>query len=174
MKHRPPEPPIPQSAGFPLTYLAARPSRARRVIRQIGAAGWISAAAVLGIAATAVLFEIQTNRAQSAADHAAVVAKPTARPGTPVPQKPTEYAPPRPGQALPGDGQWIVGKDIEPGLYRSESGFLCYWERLSGLSGTYVDLIDNGGFRKGQLYVTVEAGDFAFTSQGCTKWERIR
>lgn len=166
MHHRTRRPAEPPLTGY------TRSTSERRRLRL--SATIVAPAAVIAIAAIATYVVLQDSPATGAADHAAVVAKPTAAPGPPVPQKPTEYAPPRPGATLPGDGQWIVGKDIVPGLYRSESGFLCYWERLSGLSGKYVDLIDNGGFRKGQLYVRVEAGDYAFTSQGCVKWERIR
>jgi len=133
----------------------------------------ISAASVLGISVTAVGIVLNDSPARGAADHAAVVMNPTATPGSPLPRKAPEYAPAAPDE-LPGDGMWIVGKQIKPGVYQSEAGALCYWERLSGLGGRYVDLIDNGGFRKGPTLVQVYVGDFAFSSQGCGKWVTVR
>lgn len=161
--HRPPEPPIPTPEGFPLTYLASRPSRLRRIARQVTAPGVISSTAVLGIAATMTVVVLSDNPARSAADHAAVIAKPTAVPGIPVLR----------GDQLPGDGTWIVGKEVKPGVYRSTAGKLCYWERLAGLSTKYVDLIANGGFRNGPQLVEILPTDYAFGSQGCGKWERV-
>lgn len=123
----------------------------------------VSTLAVLGIAAVAVLYCWYTEgRAVRTADRAAVVAKPTAVPGPPVP---------RANQI--GDGTWLVGREIKPGVYRSTAGKLCYWERLSGLSGEYVDLIMNGGFRNGPTLVEVLSTDYAFGSQGCGTWERV-
>lgn len=132
----------------------------------------ICAASVLGIAVTAVLVVWSDNPARGAADHAAVVAKPTATPGTPVKPRP-EYSPPIPDRVA-GDGMWIVGKQIKAGVYQSDAGVSCYWERLAGLSGKYTDLLDNGGFRRGPQLVEVLTSDFAFTSQGCGRWEPVQ
>lgn len=126
----------------------------------------VPAAVVLLIALIAVYTVLQESPARGAADHAAVVAKPTAVPGIPVQTA---------GQ-IAGDGQWLVGTQagrVKPGVYRSAYGKLCYWERLAGLSGKYVDLIANGGFRNGPQLVEVLASDYAFTSQGCGTWERV-
>lgn len=130
----------------------------------------ISAASALGIAVIAVLVVLSDNPATGAADHAAVVAtaRPTAVPGIPVVPR---------SEMLPGDGTWLVGTQtgrVKPGVYRSTVGVLCYWERLAGLSGGYVDLIANGGFRKGPQLVEIEPGDYAFGSQGCGRWEPVR
>lgn len=61
-------------------------------------------------------------------------------------------------------GTHLVGVDIEPGLY---IGFAdnttfgsCYWERLSGLSGDFDDILSNGN-GEGQFYVQVLEGDLA-------------
>lgn len=132
----------------------------------------VPAAVVLLIAVIAVYVVLQDSPARGAADHAAVVAKPTAVPGVAVRQGP-EYSAPVPDQVA-GDGMWIVGKQIKPGVYQSTAGASCYWERLAGLSGSYVDLIDNGGLRRGPKLVEVRASDFAFSSQGCGRWEPVR
>lgn len=129
-----------------------------------------SAAAVLGIAAVAVLYVWYTEgRAVRTASRAAVMstAKPTAVPGPPVMQR---------SDMVPGDGTWLVGTNadrIKPGVYRSEAGQPCYWERLSGLSGESVDLIANG-YRTGQQLVEIKATDYAFGAQGCGKWVPVR
>lgn len=133
----------------------------------------ISALSAAGIAVVACSVVLLIDNPTAAADETAVVAKPTATPGIPVPRKPTEYSPPTP-EELPGDGMWIVGKQVRPGVYQSEAGALCYWERLAGLSGQYVDLLDNGGFRKGPTLVQVYVDDYAFSSQGCGKWVLVR
>jgi hypothetical protein len=123
----------------------------------------VPAAVVLLIAAIAVYVVLQDSPARGAADHAAVVAPPSSVPGPPV----------RRADELPGDGTWLVGRTVKPGVYQSAGGKLCYWERLAGLSGDYVDLTANGGFRDGPLLVEILASDYAFSSQGCYKWTRV-
>ncbi|WP_052336335.1 hypothetical protein [Nocardioides alkalitolerans] len=68
-----------------------------------------------------------------------------------------------------GNGLYIVGDDIQPGTYRTEGGAGCYWERLSGLSGEFDDLIANE-FAEGPQAVTISSGDRAFSTQGCAEW----
>ena len=70
-----------------------------------------------------------------------------------------------------GDGTWMVGTDIEAGVYRNDGGSLCYWERLSGLSGELGDIIANG-LPEGQAVVEIAGSDTAFSSQGCGTWTR--
>ena len=70
-----------------------------------------------------------------------------------------------------GDGVWIVGEDIEAGVYRNDGGSLCYWERLSGLSGEFGDIIAND-LPEGQAVVEIASSDTAFSSQGCGTWPR--
>lgn len=80
------------------------------------------------------------------------------------------------GESVPassfGDGTHIVGTDIEPGTYRS-SGERCYWERLSGFSGTSEDRITNGSNRGGSTIVTIDPTDTAFESSRCGTWELV-
>lgn len=73
---------------------------------------------------------------------------------------------------IPGDGTYLVGTDIQPGQYRSEGNSFCYWERTSGTSGEFGDIIANGTV-EGQGLVTVDSGDVAFKSQGCSDWIKI-
>lgn len=121
----------------------------------------------------------QEKPASSAADAAAVestarpIALPTTRPGTPVPQrKPVEVSPPA-ASAVPGDGTWLVGREIKRGTYKSAGGSTCYWARLSDLSGELEAIIANSYGRRGPQKVALGPKDKAFASQGCGAWELI-
>ena len=46
-------------------------------------------------------------------------------------------------RTISGDGTYRVGVSIEPGTYSSPGSDLCYWARLSGLSGELNDIITN-------------------------------
>src|SRR5690625_1057558 len=71
-----------------------------------------------------------------------------------------------------GDGTHIVGEDIEPGEYRADGGEFCYWERLSGTSGEFDDLITND-LGPGSHVVTIAESDAAFSSQDCGEWTKL-
>jgi hypothetical protein len=69
-----------------------------------------------------------------------------------------------------GDGQHQVGKDVQPGTYRTrEASSGCYWQRLKGFSGAFEDIIANGN-ENGPAVVTISANDAGFTSQNCGTW----
>ncbi|RVW02530.1 hypothetical protein EF834_13325 [Rhodococcus spongiicola] len=70
-----------------------------------------------------------------------------------------------------GSGVHLVGVDINPGTYRAAGGNYCYWERLSGTSGEFDDLIANGGV-EGAVVVTISPSDVAFSSSGCGTWSK--
>jgi hypothetical protein len=69
--------------------------------------------------------------------------------------------------AIP-EGKWVVNTHIVPGTYEA-SGGSCYWERLSGLSGEFDDIIANDN-PTGQAVVEIDGGDVAFNSSGCGEW----
>jgi hypothetical protein len=73
-----------------------------------------------------------------------------------------------------GDGLYLVGKDIAPGTYKSSGGssYGGYWERLSGLSGQFDDIIANGN-PEGSTIVEVKEGDVAFSTSGNLTWTKI-
>jgi len=77
----------------------------------------------------------------------------------------TTTAPPLPGFET---GTWVVGTDVQPGRYVS-GGQICYWERLSGLTGSFDEIIVNGN-AEGPAIVDILPGDVAFTSNGCGRW----
>jgi hypothetical protein len=70
---------------------------------------------------------------------------------------------------MPGDGTYVVGVDIQPGVYRSQGGSGCYWKRLSGLSGALDDIIANN-FGSGPQVVQIASTDVAFSTSDCSTW----
>ncbi|MGY1730884.1 hypothetical protein ACI798_05130 [Geodermatophilus sp. SYSU D01045] len=73
---------------------------------------------------------------------------------------------------ISGSGVHLVGTEVAPGTYRATDPGECYWERLSGLSGDFDEIIANG-IGAGDATVTIRAGDLAFSSERCGSWERI-
>lgn len=67
------------------------------------------------------------------------------------------------------DGTFIVGTDIGPGTWKADGGDLCYWERLTGFSGGFDDIIANSASEGAQI-VTIAASDVGFSSQRCGTW----
>ncbi|MCP8615748.1 hypothetical protein [Salirhabdus salicampi] len=72
------------------------------------------------------------------------------------------------------DGTYIVGKDIEPGRYRSNGGgeFGGYWERLANFSGELEDIIANGNSEE-QTIVEIKESDRGFRTSGGLTWTKI-
>ena len=75
--------------------------------------------------------------------------------------------------AVFADGTHIVGLDIQAGTYRNTGGEYCYWERLSGFSGDFDEIIANGILEGVRGIVTIRDSDRGFGSQGCGKWEAV-
>lgn len=74
---------------------------------------------------------------------------------------------------LRGDGTYRVGTHIKPGLYKATgTGSDCYWERLSGFSGSLYD-INSNYFGAARTYVQIFPGDVGFTSEGCGAWTTV-
>lgn len=72
-----------------------------------------------------------------------------------------------------GDGTFLVGKDIEAGTYRNSPGYdSCYWQRSSGTSGSFDEILANGN-PQGQAIVTIQPTDNSFTSQRCGTWNKV-
>jgi hypothetical protein len=72
-----------------------------------------------------------------------------------------------------GPGAYLVGTEIEPGLWRStDSSRTCYWARLSGWSGEPRHTIADGRSQDIQT-VAVRPDDIGFTSDQCGSWIRI-
>lgn len=71
------------------------------------------------------------------------------------------------------DGMYVVGKHIKPGLYKASDGSSssCYWERLSGFSGSLDDIIDN---RNSVGTVNISPSDKGFLTHGCGTWKLVK
>lgn len=72
-----------------------------------------------------------------------------------------------------GDGQWLVGRDVKPGTYRTtgpaDDGIgTCYWAREKDASGEFDAIIANGD-PTGPANVTVNKGEY-FETNGCQTW----
>jgi hypothetical protein len=70
-----------------------------------------------------------------------------------------------------GDGTFVVGKHIAPGTYVASSPSACYWERLSGFSGEFEDVIANDF--EGASVVTIAESDAGFAADDCGTWQRV-
>ncbi len=90
--------------------------------------------------------------------------------GTNKPASDTSPAPTRADGQI-GEGTWVVGKDIQPGVYEGvvpadSSG--CYWERDKNADGNADSIIDNDTLDPGaHVLVQIAAGDYSFESDGC-------
>ncbi|SDK67469.1 hypothetical protein [Arthrobacter sp. ok362] len=74
---------------------------------------------------------------------------------------------------LRGDGTYRVGTQIKPGLYKATgTGSGCYWERLSGFSGS-LSQINANYFGTARTYVQILPGDVGFSSHGCGSWTTV-
>ncbi|KGX87041.1 hypothetical protein [Pontibacillus litoralis] len=72
-----------------------------------------------------------------------------------------------------GDGTYLVGKDIEPGRYKSSTGDgLGYWARLSGFSGELAEIIANGN-PSGPTMIEISSSDKGFQTWGNGEWRKV-
>lgn len=66
-------------------------------------------------------------------------------------------------------GMYIIGRDIQPGLYKGEAGddimSSCYWARLRNVTGELGSIIANAN-ATGQFFIQVAPSDFAL-NVGC-------
>lgn len=68
------------------------------------------------------------------------------------------------------DGLYLVGDNIQPGKYKSDSPGDCTWKRLNALSG-YKNVTETKTVN-GPTTVEIKKEDKAFTSTGCGTWTR--
>ncbi|WP_424867554.1 hypothetical protein [Streptomyces sp. SAI-229] len=84
----------------------------------------------------------------------------------------------KPGAAttVEGDGQYLVGEDMQAGTYKTagpEKGSIienCYWARTKDASGEFGAIIANDNLQ-GQGRVTVNKGEY-FETNGCQEWTK--
>ena len=86
-------------------------------------------------------------------------------------RRPVEQAPPV-ADTVPGDGTWIIGKEIRRGTYRTVGGLSCLWQRLQAHpSGRWVTV--DSGYGWAPQTVALGPDDVAFVSQGCEPWVMV-
>lgn len=84
---------------------------------------------------------------------------------------------PGPANTVEGDGQYLVGEDMQAGTYKTagpEKGSIienCYWARTKDASGEFGAIIANDNLQ-GQGRVTVNKGEY-FESNGCQEWTKV-
>jgi len=93
--------------------------------------------------------------------------------GTVIGSAPTPTPSPTPVTSITfGDGTWVVGPEVPPGLWRnSDSSASCYWKRLSGFGGTLGEIIANNLDNSIQT-VQIKASDAGFQSEHCGTWSQ--
>jgi len=78
-----------------------------------------------------------------------------------------------PVTVVKGDGTYRIGSGLKPGLYKATGGGNgCYWERLSGFSGSLSQIKANY-FGSARTYVQIVAGDVGFHTSGCGSWTTV-
>ncbi|MEU9353965.1 hypothetical protein AB0D65_24095 [Streptomyces griseoloalbus] len=85
----------------------------------------------------------------------------------------------KPGAAttVEGDGQYLVGEDMQAGTYKTagpDKGSIienCYWARTKDASGEFGAIIANDNLQ-GQGRVTVNKGEY-FETNGCQQWTKV-
>lgn len=137
-------------------------SRAKTPLIAVGAG-------ILGFVVGAASVSAPTTATTSASSMPATTVTVTSDP-LPAETVTVTAAPAGPSGSITSDGTFLVGADIKPGTYKTAGGQMCYWARLSDLSGS--GIIDNG-VGAGQQVVTVAASDKAFETRGCGEWRRV-
>ncbi|HKW20875.1 MAG TPA: hypothetical protein VJO13_05830 [Ktedonobacterales bacterium] len=136
-----------------------------------GIAGLIAICVVIGVCSSLAQGITGTSKASSTRTASTIKIGSSA---TKAPAGPTAtHAPtatPTPSFKHFGDGTFQVGKDIQPGTYRTRQGSPgCYWARLSGFGGSVGEIIANDN-TDAPAVVTIAASDKGFESQGCGTW----
>jgi hypothetical protein len=73
-----------------------------------------------------------------------------------------------------GEGEYLVGTDIEAGTYKiagAEGSVAYYWARLKDASGESDAIIANN-ILEGPGRVTLSKGEY-FQTQRCSEWRRV-
>ncbi|MFI8347536.1 hypothetical protein [Streptomyces sp. NPDC085596] len=82
-----------------------------------------------------------------------------------------------PPSSFSGEGQYLVGEDVQAGTYRTggpeEDSIIpnCYWARLKNASGEFDAIIANDNLQ-GQGRVTLNKGEY-FKTSGCQDWKKV-
>ncbi|MET9119883.1 hypothetical protein [Streptomyces sp. NPDC004528] len=88
-----------------------------------------------------------------------------------VAAKPKPKPKPKVANKVSGDGQYLVGEEMQAGTYKTAgpADDMCYYERSRDASGD--SIIDND-LPTGQARVTVKNGEL-FKTEGCQDWIKV-
>jgi hypothetical protein len=145
-----------------------RPARGRKRWLRYGAVALISLGVGVGIGSSGSSADTGTKASD---------AKAGPRPTVTVTQTASDSAgkdkKAGPADHFPGEGEYVVGEDIEAGTYRTagpEGGFGCYWERAKDASGEFGSIIANNNLQ-GPGRVTLHKGEY-FKTNRCQEWKK--
>jgi len=88
-------------------------------------------------------------------------------------------APPAPeptapaGDTLPGDGTFVVGAEMKPGLWKGNDASGGYWATLKNVSGELDAIVANDNVASGNAYVQVGGAARYFEANGFTEWVKV-
>ncbi|WP_240658085.1 hypothetical protein [Streptomyces populi] len=91
-----------------------------------------------------------------------------------VAAKPKKTKEAGPATTFSGEGEYVVGEDIEAGTYKtagSDGAFGCYWERAKDASGEFGSIIANNNL-EGPGRVTLNKGEY-FKTNRCQEWKKV-
>lgn len=77
------------------------------------------------------------------------------------------------GTTLPGEGTFVVGSEMKPGLWKGIDASSGYWARLRNASGELESIIANDNVGSGNAYVQVGRGDKYFEANGFSEWVKM-
>ncbi|HEX5566740.1 MAG TPA: hypothetical protein VFY14_07410 [Streptomyces sp.] len=179
-------PPVPPPGGGQVPMgqpMRPKPSR-RKAWLTHGATAFVALMVGTGIGSS----EDSGGTDSSAAPAPAVTVTKTAAPGGGKPEPtatvtekvtvtPKPAKKPGPATTVEGEGQYLVGEDMQAGTYKTvgpaKGGFIenCYWARTKDASGEFGAIIANENLQ-GQGRVTVNKGEY-FESKGCQEWTKV-
>ena len=184
MTYTPPEPPRP---GVPPPWLAPPATQGNPAKANLRSRWWFLAA----VAVVALLLGAGIGSAGSSTDANAkaspavtrtatatatetatlqVTTTPTRVIATRTVQVRVTYTPPPVDET--SDGQYLVGREIKPGLWHTAGGDACYYERLRDLNGGIDSIITNDNIT-GPTTINVRSTDMAVSFAGDCVWSRI-
>lgn len=163
------QPQYPQQPGA-FQHPSQQPKKRKRRI-WLWIIGIIVALAIISGIVNAFSGNSTTNIPAAQSTQPATQSSPTQAPAQPTATpKPTQK--PTPSFATFGDGTFQVGKDIQPGTYRTRVGSSnCYYARLKGFSGSLDDILANDN-TDAPAIVTIKSSDKGFESQNCGTWTK--
>lgn len=160
-------PPYPQPGQYQPMMPPPPPKKPRR--------GWIIAGIVIGaLILCGVISNALPKSATTDTTSTATATQQTQATDTPQPTQTTQSQPTSATDTHPhfSDGTFEVGKDIQPGTYRTRvASPNCYYARLKGFGGTTDDIVANDNTDTPAI-VTISATDKGFQSNNCGTWTK--